>query len=165
MRSAVPRNSDPGRLTKAVMKAGTSSRVRRGSCAGLKASDRRRVGRSSGSHVLPQKLEPVADGLVFIFSQYARSPLCFVVSLTIGPIDTRDFEAETCDRDARVTPSLQRGKRRQLFTDRGKQPFQSAEASLGVHYMRRRRGGAYAPPLPNFQTGMPSFRALSARFS
>src|ERR1700724_325893 len=28
-----------------------------------------------------------------------------------------------------------------------------------------RHGGAYAPPLPNFQTGMPSFRALSARFS
>lgn len=26
-------------------------------------------------------------------------------------------------------------------------------------------GGAYAPPLPNFQTGMPSFLALSARFS
>jgi hypothetical protein len=28
-----------------------------------------------------------------------------------------------------------------------------------------RYGGAYAPPLPNFHTGMPSFRALSARFS
>jgi hypothetical protein len=26
-------------------------------------------------------------------------------------------------------------------------------------------GGTYAPPLSNFQTGMPSFRALSARFS
>jgi hypothetical protein len=26
-------------------------------------------------------------------------------------------------------------------------------------------GGAYAPPLPNFQTGIPSILALSARFS
>ena len=29
----------------------------------------------------------------------------------------------------------------------------------------RNGGGAHAPPLPNFQTGMPSLRALSARFS
>lgn len=28
-----------------------------------------------------------------------------------------------------------------------------------------RNGGAHAPPLPNFQTGMPSLRALSARVS
>ncbi|MDU6244365.1 MAG: hypothetical protein E6614_36400, partial [Bradyrhizobium sp.] len=27
------------------------------------------------------------------------------------------------------------------------------------------RGGAYAPPLPNCQTGIPSLRALSARLS
>ena len=26
-------------------------------------------------------------------------------------------------------------------------------------------GGAYAPPFPNFQTGMPSFLALSAKLS
>src|SRR5436190_23615012 len=28
-----------------------------------------------------------------------------------------------------------------------------------------RNGGAHEPPLPNFQIGMPSLRALSARFS
>ena len=38
-------------------------------------------------------------------------------------------------------------------------------APVGVAPAFAPYGGAYAPPLPNFQTGMPNFRALSARFS
>jgi hypothetical protein len=42
----------------------------------------------------------------------------------------------------------------------------SCASGFGAYIIREvGGGGAYAPPLPNFQTGMPSFRALSAKFS
>jgi hypothetical protein len=60
-----------------------------------------------------------------------------------------------------------------LFARRQGQPFTTGESnrySCASEFnadiiCKVGGGGAYAPPLPNFQTGMPSFRALSAMFS
>jgi hypothetical protein len=54
----------------------------------------------------------------------------------------------------------------------GRQPFSTGEVDryscaneFNAYIVGEVEGGAYAPPVPNFQTGMPSLRALSARFS
>ncbi len=64
-----------------------------------------------------------------------------------------------------ISDRFARRQGRQPFTTGEKQPLQLRKRVWCVHYMRGGRGGAYAPPLPNLQTGMPSFRALSAKFS
>jgi hypothetical protein len=76
-----------------------------------------------------------------------------------------DFGAETVGRPPDFRPLCKGGKRR-LFTTGDRYTC----ANEFDTYIVREVGevgevAAYAPPLPNFQTGMPSFRALSARFS
>jgi hypothetical protein len=73
--------------------------------------------------------------------------------LTIGSIDAMDFGAETCGLPPDFRP-LRKAARAAALCDRRKQPLQPRKRVYCVHYMRGRRSGAYAPPLPNFQTGL-----------
>ena len=65
-----------------------------------------------------------------------------------------------------------RGRRRsvdpvvqQILADIQPTVYRSLDQALAEANLLRLVGGAYAPPLPNLQTGMPSFLALSARLS
>ena len=64
-----------------------------------------------------------------------------------------DFGAETCGLPPDFRP-LRKAARAAALCDRRKQPLQLRKRVYCVHYMRGRRSGAYAPPLPNFQTGL-----------